>query len=332
MKKLTTIVVAVEAGDAISPALRRAVALAKASGAALHFCRFVHDPAIDAAVGHVHPDVTTRARNDLVREQYAGVERLAADHSGAGFAVECDVIWAPRADEAMIAKVLEVGAELLIKDARHESFLMRSLFTPLDWKLMRLLPCDLMLVAPGREEKLQRVVAAVDVLVESADGHGLNGDVVEQARRVAEYLQADLSVASVFPYLSVTQPGLDALAAVDVYELTNTAHQKAFDAFMNQLEVPKGEQARLVGWPGAALADYIKDQHAGMLVLGSSYHNAFDRLLLGSTSEWLVQHVDCDVLLVKPENAVEQIGQVLNLQTLRKRHEALQADLPASAG
>jgi universal stress protein E len=328
MNKLAVIVVAVDSATSLSPAVHRAVALAKASGATLHFCGFVHDSAIDAAIGHVHPDVTRRARHDFIQEHQRAVARLAADHAGAGFPVECDVLWAPRADEAMIAKVLDVGADLFVKDARHESFLMRALFTPLDWKLMRLLPCNLMLVGPGSEQKLTRVAAAVDVLAEPTDADGLNASVVDQAQRVAEYLRADLNVVSVFPYLPVTQPGLDALGAVDVYELTNTVHLQAYNRFMTSHRVPVDSRTRLIGWPGATLADYVKDNGVGLLVLGSTYHNAWDRLLLGSTSEWLVQHVDSDVLLVKPSTIAAQIGQVLDLPALRKRHTALQADLP----
>ncbi|MEU4596058.1 universal stress protein [Nocardia sp. NPDC023988] len=54
-----------------------------------------------------------------------------------------------------------------------------------------------------------------------------------------------------------------------------------------------------VSGPRERLAEWSKT--AQLLVVGSRGRRGFRGLLRGSTSNWLVQHADCSVMVVHPE-------------------------------
>ncbi len=59
----------------------------------------------------------------------------------------------------------------------------------------------------------------------------------------------------------------------------------------------------LNGPPDPMLLDAITRVHADVIVVGSHGRNVLGRLLLGSTSEYLVRHAPCPVLVVRPRRA-----------------------------
>ena len=58
---------------------------------------------------------------------------------------------------------------------------------------------------------------------------------------------------------------------------------------------------KIEGNPVHRLTELVHENGVDLLVLGSSYRSALDRLLLGSTAETMLYQAPCDVLLVKPE-------------------------------
>lgn len=325
MKPYETLLTIVPAKAEMTPAVRRAVELARASGAALHLCVFEHDSSVDLAAERAGDEVAARVRHDILREREDDLERLAVSLAGKGNVIECDVIWAADQAEAVLAKALAINAQLVLKDAHHESALRRAIFTPLDWKLMRLLPCQLMLVGPGPHPKPKRVAAAVDVLSEPPDADGLNKRVVDSGLLLAEYLDASLDLVSVFPYF----PSFEHRAwpsSRAMYMEANDAHYKAFVSFAAAHSIPEDRRHRPAGFPSFEIAQFVNDNHIDVLVLGSLYRGGWERLLLGSTSEAVAQDIGADLLLVKPADFLDVLKEKVDLPELRRRY------LPADEG
>lgn len=67
----------------------------------------------------------------------------------------------------------------------------------------------------------------------------------------------------------------------------------------------------LVGSPGPAVVDYLRETEAALAVIGSRGLGGAARLLLGSTSEHLVRHAPCPVLVGGDEVPVEPAGPVV---------------------
>jgi nucleotide-binding universal stress UspA family protein len=57
------------------------------------------------------------------------------------------------------------------------------------------------------------------------------------------------------------------------------------------------------GFPRTALVEAIEAEKVDLVVAGSHGRNAIQRLLIGSTSEHLIRHAPCPVLVVRPTPA-----------------------------
>jgi nucleotide-binding universal stress UspA family protein len=69
-----------------------------------------------------------------------------------------------------------------------------------------------------------------------------------------------------------------------------------------------GETGKVVyhiaqGDPGATIVRYAEDQKVDAIVLGSHGRNAFERLLMGSVAQYVVNHAVCPVMVIKSKNA-----------------------------
>jgi len=298
MTSSPSLLVVVPSAAVMTPAVRRAVALARAGGAALHLCMFEYEPIVDIEIGDVIEPAIEQMRKSFVDQARRRLAGLATQLEGQELNIEVDVVWAPLAHEAIVAKAEAVGAELVIKDPHRTSALRKALFTPLDWRLMRLLPCSLMLVQPGSLPRPRRILAGVDVLAEQAGDSAVGGRVLSAASGLARLFDARLDVASVFPYLPLHGPAL--LLADRVMERAIAEHRRAFLAFMDGHQVAPAHRHLLSGAPADALASHARDRDADLVVIGSSHRRGWSRLLLGSTAESLVQELDVDVLLVRP--------------------------------
>lgn len=318
MKHYKTLLAVVPAKVESSPSIQRAAGLARASGAALHLCSFVYDPAVELAADRVGSAVAAHVRHDIMRERKDQLERLAANLAGKGHPIECEVVWAPDEAEAVLAKALDLDADLALKDAHHEPAPRRALFTPLDWKLMRTLPCPLMLVGPAAHAGIRRVAAAIDVLAEPAGADGLNTRVLDAAMRLSGYLGAQLDLVAVFAQHPDIQfkawPGAKA-----VYAEEDAAQLQAFTTFADLHGVAPERRHRLAGTPSVELARFAAQNQIDVLVVGSSYRSRWNKFLLGSTTESLSQQLGADLMLIKPADFMDVLGNKVDLAALRER-------------
>lgn len=67
----------------------------------------------------------------------------------------------------------------------------------------------------------------------------------------------------------------------------------------------------LVGAPGPALVDYLKEKEAGLAVLGTRGLGGAARLFLGSVSDHLLRHSPCPVLVAGEELPAEPTGPIM---------------------
>ncbi|MBI2382997.1 MAG: universal stress protein [Gammaproteobacteria bacterium] len=319
MSTLDTILVVANPAMQVSPALRRGVELARRSGASLHVCLFDHDMLIERTADLVHPDVMQLARRQFLDERLKWLSQLSSAWAEQGLKVECEAVWAPAPHEALLAKALEVGAGMIVKDVQRESLLQRLLFTPADWKAMRYAPAPLMLVGPESARLPRRMVAAVDTAAAAGEG-GPNEAVVRSALELARYAEAELHLAHVFPYMPLYSAPYRKLE--DVYAQIKQQDAASFADFARAHSVPEDRRHLVEGEPAPTLARLVRHLDADLIVLGSVHRSAVQRLFLGGTAESILGQVSCDVLLVKPADALEQLARHVDVDELRRRYRA----------
>lgn len=102
----------------------------------------------------------------------------------------------------------------------------------------------------------------------------------------------------------VATPSLAATALTDEPVLDSPSPGER-DALLDQAAVilrERGMDPSLVaddGAPAAALVQAARDEHADLIVVGSTGSGYVTRAILGSTAENVVRHAPCDVLVVR---------------------------------
>ncbi|KZK40075.1 Universal stress protein UspA [Lactococcus cremoris] len=59
------------------------------------------------------------------------------------------------------------------------------------------------------------------------------------------------------------------------------------------------EIVRLTGSPKREIINYSKENNIDLIVLGSTGLDAIDRFIIGSTTQYIVNHTSCNVMVVK---------------------------------
>ena len=225
MNKMSNILVLMPPDVSASPALHRAMAWARRSGATLHLNLFVHYEPIDYAGAVFGEEVADRARRDFVGERMKRLSVLAAGLADNGLRVECDVIWARNPARAIVACCSSLRPDLVVKDIAVTEDAAGHLHPgPLDWKLLRLLPAPLMLVRPAAKLDAQRILAAIDVSVPAAAAR-LNERIFEAAELCASVPHALLRIGSVFS--GTPMVGYDTGFIAETWTLMDRAREKA---------------------------------------------------------------------------------------------------------
>lgn len=298
-----------------TPALERARRLARTTGAEIHLCLFDYHAGI-AAVGAVSQEVMALAKAGFLREREEWLEDEARQLTAEGLRVQTDIVWGKPLYEKVIAKTAEVRPDLVIKDVHLEPALRRLLYTPLDWQLMRLCPLPLLLVNPQAHPLPRRVIAAVDTAVIGEEAEALNDAVVQGALQLALQCNASLHLAHAFDGLSSTamaDPHGDGLLISEAYESLRTMHRERFDAFAHRHGVADERKHFLDGPAADALAGLADVSEADVVAIGTVFRQGLERLILGSTAERILEHLHCDVLVIKPADFIHLLARHMDI-------------------
>lgn len=302
MNTLRTILVLMAPDARPGPALHRAMAYAHRSGATLHLEIFDHYEPIDYAGTVFGVEVADRARRDFLDERMKALAEVASGLADNGLRVECDVSWARDPARAIVARIRALRPDLVIKDIDCEPVTDaeagRLRPSSVDWKLIRLAAAPLMLVHPRSALEPRRVMAAVDVTINGAAG-GLNDQLLDAARACLVGDSSSLHLGSVFSCLPLGS--YDAGFIANTWELMDGAHAEQLKRFASRHQLRPEQVLRTRRLePADGIATLAAQNAIDLVVIGSTYHPAIDRLLFGSTAEALLRRLSCDVLLIKP--------------------------------
>jgi universal stress protein E len=304
MHDQVTILVIFGAAYRRSPALLRAMALAMKTDATLLLYSYEYQRGLAHAVRHGFDlDAYLKGRGQKLEE-------FAAPVRAEGFTVETRVVWGHPAASHIISSVLAAQPDFVIKDVHAEQALRRILFTPLDWQLLRECPAPLMLVREGTGNTPHHILAAVDPLDEHDRPHELNERIMNFTAALAMQCDAKVDVVHAFEYVPVLADPEGAgggMLDTTIYDELRALHRDALKKLGDRFGVSEKQLHLLDGNPVVTLADYARKHHVDLLVMGTTYRTRFERLLMGSTAEGLLDNVDCDVLALKPAGFRERL-------------------------
>ncbi|HEX2668011.1 MAG TPA: universal stress protein [Gammaproteobacteria bacterium] len=298
MSKRPQYLVIVPPGLQRSPALFRAMALAKQSEAEITLALFEFDAGLAkiSAKGFDLAAYLEGRRREL--EQFA--KHLREED----FSVRSDVHWGSPITAQILAQIDRLQPELVIKDVQSESALKRLVLAGRDFELLRHCPVPIMLVKSGTPNLPARILAAVDPLDENGRPHELNGKILGAAERYGMLCGALVEVAHVFQpeQVMAATAGFGGGAWVPdplmVKEMRGQ-HDQALHTLGAEYGVEERNLHMLGGFPGSALAQFVETYHTDLLIMGTVSRSGVERFMMGSVAEQLFERLPCDVLAVK---------------------------------
>lgn len=283
-----------------SAAMLRAIALAKASGAALDVRAFVEPVPITHLWEEKIDDVDAQRYQRRYRRWVADeLEQL----SNQGLDGTVDVVFSSHPLLDILKTVHVLKSDLLIKDVRLEPALKRVFITPLDCHLLRECPIPVHLVNQIRYALPHRVVAAVDPFDPDTQINGLNDVIIRSANALALHCDVPLHLLCAYDLSAAFNgdaPMINGGWNEDLAnELRQTLHQ-AFVALADRHGVPPERRHFVMGHPVQVINEFVEQYLADVVVMGTVHRVGIERVI-GSTTERALYSVPGSILAVRKE-------------------------------
>ncbi|WP_257292333.1 universal stress protein [Endozoicomonas sp. ONNA1] len=272
MQGIQRILVIVDTRKARHVALNRATQLARAAHCSLHI--LAPNPKPDATSAEVLTALTKHVETE-------------------GIEVASQQLWRNNLLDTIVHVRQLERSHLVVKDFRQESFMEKPFSTPTDWALLRKSRVPVLLVRHDRPWENQSMLAAIKADPGDADHQQLNTAIMENARAVTDYFEADLHLASAYPtiMLAMSDKG-DGQTNEDRY-LKNCQH------FAKDYGITEGS-IHLVPAPAETMIpDLTRELATSLLIMGTNARSGLSGLTLGNTAEKLASNIDCDLLAVQ---------------------------------
>lgn len=286
------------------PAAAKAAVIARRSGARLVLFNtfMIPQPMSDVPMGSPHEEFIASA----IRQRQERLERLASAMR-VRRAARAVVRWDYPIHEAIVREVLKTKPDLLVTESHRHGRLARLLLANTDWELMRSCPCPLWFVRSSKLPRSPEVLVAVDPRHTHAKPARLDDRLMFAARALTNQLGGRVSIVHAYETPASAVPSmlmepvrlpisprrtreLVEKTARDVSRLAAKHRVEASDCF-----VQEGAAADVI----AALA---QRRRADVLVMGVVSRGMLVRPVIGGTAERVIDHVDCDIFVVKPAN------------------------------
>jgi universal stress protein E len=282
-------------------AASKAAAIAKRCGArvVLFNAFMVPQPVNDAAMDSREQIIASaiRQREQQLRSIAARL-RLPRD-------TQHIVRWDYPIYEAIVRQVRKTKPDLLIADSHREGKLARLVLANTDWQLIRECPCPLWFARSDDLPRKLQVLVAVDPRHTHAKPAKLDDRLLQAARAVERQLGGRISLVHAYETPASAVPGMmmepirlpldPGRTREFVASTTATVAKLAAHHGIDSVNCAVREGAAQNVIPAEA-----RSRKADLLVMGAVSRSLLARPIIGSTAERVIDHVDCDLFVVKP--------------------------------
>jgi len=278
-----------------TPALERAVALAKATGAVLHITVFIEDVDILGLMSG-----NEQFREICQQENQKWLQDEAQLIRGNGITVTTEVVLARDVLQEILQHVTDLQPDLVIKDVDYDSAIKRVFVTPLDWHLVRDLPVAVHLVSEVRCPLPRVIVAAVDLSHPEHQITDINDRIILAAQQMAMQCNAELHLLHAFDpsQTHISDAGAGAVTMPGFSNDVRRSLHKSFITLADSYHIPSERQHFIEGSPTKAMSDFAAYSRTDVIVMGSTHRKGLHKLI-GSTTEHVLYQVPCNVLAIK---------------------------------
>jgi universal stress protein E len=306
MQDLSKILVVIDPTEKKQPALDRASWLAAATGAQLELLVCYYNEYLSGDRLFDSPSLA-KARAEVVELQTEYLEKLAEPIRKRDILVTTTATWDHPLHEGIIRHAVGCGADIVMKDTHHHTAVTRAFLTNTDWNLIRTCPMPLWLVKPIELDKVPAIVASIDPMNDHDKPAALDDEILHISKMLAEKTKGEVhAFHSYDPRIAVATATANAYIPVslpldEIEQQMHDDHQKRFGEITSFHGVDDSNAHLAAGLTHEELPAIAEKLNAAVVVMGAVARNRWKRLFIGATAERTMEHLPCDLLIVKPD-------------------------------
>ncbi len=306
MVRISKLLCVVDPTTESQPTLGRAARLAAQTGADLELLVCYYNEYL-AATRLFDASKLERVRTDILMSFEEWLERLAEPLRQEGITVRASAIWDHPLQEGIVRHAMKIDAGIVFKDTHHHSAVSRTFLTHTDWDLVRICPAPLWLVKPASMPDKPVLLAAVDPMHAHDKPATLDTRILDLAKTVNAALDGQLHVFHAFDpriglssemasaYLPVSMP-LDAIS-----QEMREQHGRRMTELAAAADIVASRTHLVSGLVHEELPELAEKLAASVVIMGAVARNRLEHLFIGATAGRTLEHLPCDLLIVKPE-------------------------------
>jgi universal stress protein E len=242
------------------------------------------------------------AQNDII-------EDLAQPARDAGLNVTTAVLEERPVADGVLHKAVDLNPRFVLKGTHYHSSAERSIFVDSDWQLIRACPFPLWLVKQHEIREKPVIIAAVDPTHSHDKPAALDEVIIDTAQTIAGASGGEVHL--LHTYHRLVGVGREATRTFKPIELPidklsmkiQAEHRERLNGLAAASHIDAEHTHQLPGDTKEILPIFARTHSADLVVMGALARWGLKRAILGSTAEKVMDHLPCDILIVrKPED------------------------------
>ena len=306
MHRISRVMCVIDPTTGEQPAMQRAAWLAENTGAELDLFVCYYNEYLSGDRLFDSPSLE-KARTEVIDGHEKHLEELAEPFRRSGLIVRTKAVWDHPLYEGVVRYASECQADIVFKDTHHHSAVTRALLTNTDWNLIRTCPVPLWLVKPHEIADKPVFIAAIDPLNQHDKPAALDDEILVLSKTLAEKSGGEVhAFHSYDPRMAVATATANAYIPVslpfdEIEKQMQEQHEKRFNEVTEFHGLDDKHAHLIAGLTHEELPDMAEKMNADVIVMGAVARNRWKRLFIGATAERTLEHVPCDLLIVKPD-------------------------------
>ena len=250
------------------------------------FEEFLHDN-----YSNFGPDALEQ-RKKFVKEMELRLKVCGDALAARGFKVDCRVHWTYPRYEQIAREASELDIDLVIQHVHSQKTFEQRNLSHDTWQLVKSCRKPMLLIKDFEWSQPPVVLAAVDPVHSHHKPLALDYKILNIAIEATEKLQGDLHV--VHAYSESARPFSKAGSIRET-------HQQEFDNLLSGYSVPASSVHLTDDTPAAAILHKQETLQADIIVLGALSRSRLSEAIIGNTADRVLDYVQSDLLIVKPD-------------------------------
>lgn len=256
-------------------------------------------------IGIILSERTSELERAIEQVQEGFVNELAEKAREMGVVVTTEVVEERPVAEAVMARARITQPKFVVKGTQYHSDAQRGIMVDTDWQLARTCPYPIWLVKADQFQEAPAIVAAVDPTHSHDKPAALDDTIVQTAKSIADL--TDGKVHLFHTYERLVGVGAEATKVFKPVKLEidkidkkiQEEHRIALDSLAKKNEIDDEYVHQLPGRTRELLPSFVRSKNVQLVVMGALARWGLKRMIIGSTAERVMDHLPCDILIVR---------------------------------